>query len=145
MKTCSMLVEPLQLCKKPFSAFCSFDRVRRPEKFLFSYNKVSYTPKAQHHICWGRKMNEFPVSCFYSLTTFNPLRWTLSTPTARRCPHLPSALIRCWIIDCGQLVKSSSCFGGPPRPSVTRLLYCTSLYTAHRQGNTRLLALLSCL
>lgn len=56
-----------------------------------------------------------------------------------RCPHLHSALIRCLIIDCGQLVKPSSCFGRPPRPPVARLPYCTSLYTAHGQGKPTLL------
>lgn len=35
--------------------------------------------------------------------------------------HLHTAFICSLIIDCGQLVKSSSCFGEPPRPLVTRL------------------------
>lgn len=55
-----------------------------------------------------------------------------------RCHHLLSTLMRCLIIDCGQLVKSSSCCGGPPRLPVTRLLLRTCLYTEHGPGETSL-------
>lgn len=72
----------------------------------------------------------YPACCFIVYPQYEPCRPQQSC----LCPHLSSALIRYLIIDCGQLVKSSSCFGGPPRPPVTRLLYCTSLYRAHEQG-----------
>lgn len=76
---------------------------------------------------------EFPPCCFYNLSSSNPMTGTLSTQIFLPMPS--STLIWCLIIDCGQLVKSSSCFGGPPRPPVTRLQHFTFLYTAHGQGN----------
>lgn len=76
---------------------------------------------------------EFPPCCFHFLSSSNPLIGTLSAQTVLQMPS--SALIWCLIIDCGQLVKSSSCFQGPPRPPATRLQYFTFLYTTHGQGN----------
>lgn len=78
-------------------------------------------------------MMEFPACCSYFLSSSNPLTGTLSAQTVLQMPS--SALNWCLIIDCGQLVKSSSCFEGPPRPPVTRLQYFTFLYTTHKQGN----------
>lgn len=75
-------------------------------------------------------MMEFLPCCSNFLSSSNPLTGTMSAQTVLQMPS--SALIWCLIIDCGQLVKSSSCFEGPPRPPVTRK-YCRLHFSLHNK------------
>lgn len=61
--------------------------------------------------------------------------WTHWDQPYQRQQHQPSALIWCLIIDCGQLVKSSSCLGG--LQGLQFQGYCTAPLFIHRidRGN----------
>lgn len=128
--------------QKAFFLPCALLTESKGQKSCCSYNKIPHTPKPLElsitygeDVKWMNSLLDTFISSIPSTHWEEPCRPRQSC----RCPNLHSALIRCLIIDCGQLVKPSSCFGGPPRPPVARLLHCTSLCTAHRQGKLALL------
>ncbi len=93
MMKCFKSVETLQLNKKPFSASCSFDRVKKSKKLLFCNNITPHTPKTlQLNITFGEDVN-WVNSLFaaYILNTINPSRWALSTPVVQM--QMPSSYL----------------------------------------------------